>query len=45
MTDLNARLADRIRREGPLPYSAFVESALYDEDAGFYAAHGSAGRR
>jgi SAM-dependent MidA family methyltransferase len=42
---LTARLADRIREEGPLPYSAFVEAALYDERAGFYATHGSAGRR
>jgi NADH dehydrogenase [ubiquinone] 1 alpha subcomplex assembly factor 7 len=39
------RLAARIRAEGPISYAEFVETALYDEDAGFYARHGSAGRR
>lgn len=33
-------------RHGPQPFSRFVEWALYDDDAGFYAAGGgSAGRR
>lgn len=45
MTALAARLAARIREEGPLPYAAFVDAALYDEDGGFYATRGSAGRR
>jgi SAM-dependent MidA family methyltransferase len=37
---------DRIDREGPVPFSAFVEWALYDDAAGFYAGGGgSAGRR
>ena len=39
-------LADRIDREGPVPFSAFVEWALYDEATGFYAGGGgTAGRR
>ena len=45
MTDLGARLAERIDRHGPLPYEAFVEAALYDPDGGFYASGGGAGRR
>jgi SAM-dependent MidA family methyltransferase len=41
-----APLVDRIHREGPVPYSAFVEWALYDDAAGFYAGGGGhAGRR
>jgi len=41
-----AALLDRIHREGPVPFSAFVEWALYDPDTGFYAGGGgSAGRR
>ena len=43
--DLAARLADRIRQDGPLPFPVFMEAALYDERAGFYAAGGRAGRR
>jgi SAM-dependent MidA family methyltransferase len=42
---LTDRLAARIRDEGPIRYSTFVDAALYDPDGGFYAAHGSAGRR
>jgi SAM-dependent MidA family methyltransferase len=39
-------LLDRIEREGPVPYSSYVEWALYDGEAGFYGAGGgSAGRR
>jgi SAM-dependent MidA family methyltransferase len=42
------RLEDAIRRriaaEGPLPFSAFVELALYDPAQGFYASGGRAGR-
>jgi SAM-dependent MidA family methyltransferase len=39
-------LADRIAREGPVPFSAFVEWALYDDDIGFYGpGGGTAGRR
>jgi len=44
--DSYTRLGDRIDREGPVPFSAFVEWALYDPAAGFYAGGGgSAGRR
>ena len=39
------RLAERIRRQGPLPYAAFVEAALYDDAAGFYTSGRGAGRR
>jgi SAM-dependent MidA family methyltransferase len=42
---LTDRLAARIRNEGPIRYSTFVDAALYDPDGGFYATHGSAGRR
>lgn len=45
MTTLAARLAARVRDEGPLPFAAFVDAALYDEADGFYATRGSAGRR
>lgn len=46
MTDARRRLAERIEREGPVPFSAFVEWALYDPHIGFYGAGGgSAGRR
>jgi SAM-dependent MidA family methyltransferase len=41
---LEARLAERIARHGPLPYEAFVDAALYDHDGGFYASGGVAGR-
>lgn len=46
MTDVRRRLSERIDREGPVPFSAFVEWALYDDEVGFYAGGGgSAGRR
>jgi len=38
-------LKSRIRRSGPLSFSEFVESCLYDLDEGFYAKGGRAGRR
>src|SRR5215204_3597415 len=41
---LAERIAERIRREGPIPFDRFVDAALYDEDGGFYAAGGGAGR-
>jgi NADH dehydrogenase [ubiquinone] 1 alpha subcomplex assembly factor 7 len=46
MADLMARLARRIRREGPLSIAAFMATALHDPEAGYYARHdpiGSAG--
>lgn len=39
------RLGERIRRHGPVPFSVFMEHALYDPDGGFYSRGGSAGRR
>jgi len=41
---LAARLADRIRENGPIPVSDYVDVALYDADHGFYMAGGRAGR-
>ena len=43
--DLAARLHDRIRRHGPIPFEQFVDAALYDPAGGFYATGGQAGRR
>lgn len=37
-TVLGERLRERIRREGPLPFSAWMDACLYDPDGGFYAA-------
>ncbi|MCZ7535838.1 MAG: hypothetical protein M5T61_07845 [Acidimicrobiia bacterium] len=31
------RIAQRIRRDGPVPFDWFVECALYDPDGGFFA--------
>ncbi|MFZ4514766.1 MAG: SAM-dependent methyltransferase [Acidimicrobiia bacterium] len=44
MSDLAARLRDRIHREGPIPFDAYVAAALYDQDSGFFARGGGAGR-
>ncbi len=37
-------LAERIHRAGPVPFSTFVEAALYDPEAGFFARGHGAGR-
>jgi SAM-dependent MidA family methyltransferase len=37
-------LADRIHRAGPVPFSTFVEAALYDPETGFFATGRGAGR-
>lgn len=37
-------LAEQIRRRGPIPFSAFVDAALYDPDEGFFARGRGAGR-
>lgn len=37
-------LAERIHRSGPVPFSAFVEAALYDPDTGFFSGGHGAGR-
>ena len=34
---LSADLLERIRRDGPITFAAFMEAALYDPDEGFYA--------
>lgn len=34
---LVARIADEIRRAGPMPFARFMELALYDPEAGYYA--------
>jgi SAM-dependent MidA family methyltransferase len=41
---LATRLADRIRREGPLRFDIFQELALYDPDDGYYERPGRVGR-
>jgi SAM-dependent MidA family methyltransferase len=41
---LAERIAERIRREGPIPFDRFVDAALYDEEGGFFALGGGAGR-
>ncbi|MGH9042784.1 MAG: SAM-dependent methyltransferase [Acidimicrobiia bacterium] len=38
------RLAERIRRQGPLSFDAWMEAALYDPEGGFFSAGGGAGR-
>ena len=35
---LLARVADKIRSDGPLPFDAFMQVALYDPDAGYFTA-------
>jgi SAM-dependent MidA family methyltransferase len=45
LNQLEERVADAIRRRGPVPFAEVMELALYDSEGGFYAAHGSAGRR
>jgi SAM-dependent MidA family methyltransferase len=45
VTSLGARIAARARRFGPLPWSVFMEAALYDPEGGFYETGGAAGRR
>jgi len=41
---LGERIAGRARRLGPLPWSVFMEAALYDPADGFYQSGGKAGR-
>jgi SAM-dependent MidA family methyltransferase len=41
---LAARLAARIRSEGPLRFDVFQEAALYDPDGGYYERPGRVGR-
>lgn len=37
---LDARIRDEIRRDGPMTFARFMELALYDPEAGYYAAAG-----
>jgi NADH dehydrogenase [ubiquinone] 1 alpha subcomplex assembly factor 7 len=41
---LAARIAGRIRREGPLSVAAFMAMALHDPEGGYYARHDPIGR-
>ncbi|HEX5855597.1 MAG TPA: SAM-dependent methyltransferase [Thermoanaerobaculia bacterium] len=43
-SSLGARLAERIRREGPLRFDVFQQAALYDPDGGYYERPGRVGR-
>jgi SAM-dependent MidA family methyltransferase len=43
MTPLEQGLVERIHREGPIPFDAYVEAALYG-DGGFFASGHGAGR-
>ena len=36
MSELARKIAERIGREGPIPFSVFMEMALYDEAHGYY---------
>jgi NADH dehydrogenase [ubiquinone] 1 alpha subcomplex assembly factor 7 len=42
--DLAARIAGRIRREGPLSIAAFMAMALHDPESGYYTRHDPLGR-
>jgi SAM-dependent MidA family methyltransferase len=44
VASLAERIAGMARRFGPLPWSTFMEAALYDREAGFYQSGGAAGR-
>lgn len=41
---LRERLAEQIRRQGPLPFDTWMEAALYDPEGGFFTTGGGAGR-
>ena len=43
MTSARDEIVERIRREGPIPFDAFVELALYG-DGGFFTRARGAGR-
>jgi SAM-dependent MidA family methyltransferase len=36
VSELERKIAERIEREGPIPFSVFMEMALYDEWLGYY---------
>ena len=41
---LEHRIAERIRREGPIPFADYMTLALYDEPGGFFSRGDGAGR-
>jgi SAM-dependent MidA family methyltransferase len=43
MASLPERLSERIAREGPISFSAFMRAALYDPEEGYYARGASIG--
>jgi SAM-dependent MidA family methyltransferase len=45
VSDLTGRIAAQARRFGPLPWSVFMEAALYDPDHGFFESGPGTGRR
>jgi SAM-dependent MidA family methyltransferase len=45
VADAFARVASAVRRHGPLPFDRYIDLVLYDNEVGFYASGGSAGRR
>ena len=42
--ELANRIAERIRREGPVPFDRYMDAALYEPDLGFFMHGGGAGR-
>src|SRR5690348_2229265 len=44
MAGLEAKIADRIRREGPLSIAAFMAIAMHDPEHGYYACRDPLGR-
>ncbi len=44
MSGLADRIAERIRREGPLRFDLYQEAALYDPEGGYYERAGRVGR-
>ncbi len=36
---LRRKIEEEIRRQGPIPFSRYMEMCLYDPDLGYYAAH------
>ena len=45
MSELRSRIAGEIADHGPMPFSRFMELALYTPDLGFYETSGQAGGR
>ncbi len=45
MSGLSSRLIERVEQEGPIRFSDYMTTALYDPDVGFYSVDGRAGRR